>query len=153
MARENARNVVLTREQNSIYVWSGDAMVGAKNQAFSLDGCPLAPPAPACRGAYMGGNKTGRSPFQRSCYVGNEAAKIKNPYTWSESIGRIRFRPLYAGDIGHPFRQEGSSFALSATLPMDCIWVLTRSVTVMFTSDCGRHLFRSAPRLYHSKDP
>jgi len=51
----------------------------------------------------------GRCPFQRSCYVGNETtAKIKNPCTWSESIGRIRFRPLYAGaNIGHPFRQEG----------------------------------------------
>jgi hypothetical protein len=105
--------------------------------------------APMFAPAYIGGIRRG------SCYVGNETpAKIKNPCTQSESIGRIRFQRLYAGaNIGHPFRQEGLSFALSATLAMDCIRVLIRSVTVMFTSDCGRHLFRSAPRLYHSKDP
>jgi hypothetical protein len=116
----------------------GDAMVGAKNQALLPGRVPhVRPTSPGVPWGVHGRNKTGRSPFQRSCYVGNETtAKIKNPCTWSESIGRIRFRPMYA-----------------PRLPVDCIWVLIRSVTVMFTSDCSPRLFRSATRLYHSRDP
>jgi hypothetical protein len=80
----------------------GDAMTGAKNQAVLPGRVPH-----VCPGVH-GRNKTGRSPFQRSCYVGNEtAAKIKNPRTWSESIGRIRFRRRMPGEHWAPVQARG----------------------------------------------
>jgi hypothetical protein len=53
------------------------------------------------------GRKTmGRGPSNASAtWAQKVAAKIMNPRTWSESIRRIRFRPMYASaNMGHPSR-------------------------------------------------
>jgi hypothetical protein len=76
------------------------AVIGAKTEPCSLDGCPMFAPA------YMGRKRRGASPFKRFCYVAKKTAtKSKSPCAWSESIGRIRFRPMYAeANMGHPER-------------------------------------------------
>jgi hypothetical protein len=97
-----------------------DAMVGAKNQALLPGRVPLAPPAPACRGAYMGGIRRAQ-PFQRSCYVGNEtAAKIKNPCTWSERHWKNSLSaPVRRGEHGAPVQASGLRPLLC---PQRCRW-------------------------------
>jgi hypothetical protein len=43
-------------------------------------------------------------------YSEETAAKSKSPCTWSESIGRIRFRPMHAeANRGHPSRTSDHS--------------------------------------------
>ena len=43
-------------------------------------------------------------------YSGQTAARSKSRCTWSESIGRIRFRPMYAqANMGHPSRTNDRS--------------------------------------------
>jgi hypothetical protein len=53
--------------------------------------------------------KDGRSPFQRYCYADKKTvAESKNPRAWSESIGKNRIRPMYAGaNMGHPRSPTG----------------------------------------------
>jgi hypothetical protein len=47
--------------------------------------------------AYMGRKRRGAALFQRFCYAGkNSVAGPKNRSAWSESIGKTRFRPMYA---------------------------------------------------------
>ena len=60
-------------------------------------------------GAYMGRKSRGAAPSnafaKRAKKTEKTVAKIKNPCTRSESIGRIRFRPMYArANMGHPSR-------------------------------------------------
>jgi hypothetical protein len=51
-------------------------------------------------------NNGGAAPFQRYWYAGKKLfLKGRIVSAWSESIGKIRFRPMYAGaNMGHPSR-------------------------------------------------
>src|SRR5450631_2919947 len=51
-----------------------------------------------------GPKKSGRSPFPTLLLCGEKiAAKSESPCPWSESIGKIRSRPMYAlANMGHP---------------------------------------------------
>jgi hypothetical protein len=55
-------------------------MFGAKNEAL------FPGRVPHVRLSVHGPNKTGRSPFRRSCYEGKTGAKSKSPCAWNESI-------------------------------------------------------------------
>src|ERR1700686_3622679 len=50
------------------------------------------------------GRSPGLRPFQRYRHAGKKTVSGgKNRCTWSESIGKTRFRPMYAGaNMGHP---------------------------------------------------
>jgi hypothetical protein len=58
--------------------------------------------------AYMGGKRRGAAPSNAFAKLGKmAAAKIITPCACSESIRRIRFRPMYAGaNMGHPSRTK-----------------------------------------------
>jgi hypothetical protein len=43
------------------------------------------------------GGKRWAQPLPTLLLVGKNAAKSKNPCTWSKSVRRIHFRPMYAG--------------------------------------------------------
>src|SRR6266700_901250 len=58
----------------------------------------------------MGRERWGAAPFNAfSTWGERSAAKSKGPCALSKSIGRIRFRPMYAqANMGHPSREQAS---------------------------------------------
>jgi hypothetical protein len=80
----------------------GVAVVGAKNEAL------FPGRVPHVRTGVRGPKKTGAALPTLLLFGKKTAAKSKSPCAWSESIGRIRFRPMYAGaNMGHPSRTNG----------------------------------------------
>jgi hypothetical protein len=91
----------------------GVAVVGGKNEALFLDGCPM------FAQAYMGRKRRGAAPFNAVVMSLKDSAKSKIHFRWSESIGRIRFRPMYSwANMGHPSRTDG--YAQDALLGLAC---------------------------------
>ncbi|MEA2543145.1 MAG: hypothetical protein QOH35_4511 [Acidobacteriaceae bacterium] len=53
--------------------------------------------------AYMGRRRQGAALPELLLYGQKTPAKSNSPCAWSESIGLIRFRPMYAeANMGHP---------------------------------------------------
>src|SRR5258708_32731912 len=81
--------------------------------------------------------KDGRSP-SNACYASKRTtAKSKNPVVLSESIGKIRIQPMYAGaNMGQPSRPNDGGWEIKCSRASDLIW------TSLWRCSAAIHLVR-----------